>query len=70
MKRAVFTVERLGAGWCILLNRARIGRFEARTAALACALEMAGLTRQDGVDVQVLAEDHGGAVFPVAWSSQ
>ncbi len=68
MQRAVFTVEPLGAGWCILLNRARIGRFHARTAALACALEMAGLTRQDGVEVEVLAEDGAGAVFPVAWA--
>lgn len=65
MPRATFTLEHSQGAWRILLNGEGIGRFADRPAALACIVEMAELTRRDGVSVEVLVENPDSGPLPL-----
>lgn len=52
-------IEMEGA-WRLFLNGEAIGRFQQRRDAVGCALDVAGMTRSEGAEVEVLAHDRFG----------
>ena len=48
------------AGWRLLIDQQKVGRFERRADALLCAVNIAQLSRRQGAEVELLLHDDFG----------
>jgi hypothetical protein len=60
MQKVQLSVLRMDGDWRLLIDGQGLGRFARRSAAVACAAEIARLSEQDGVRVELLAQTDFG----------
>ena len=68
MRKVQLSVLQMEGSWRLLVDGQGLGRFSRRAAAVACASEIARLSTEDGVQVELLAQTEFGELLALTGS--